>query len=159
MTLEQIGKRFLLSRERIRQIESRAMWKLRHPVTDAGARNSLSPGWSIVSRRQMGEMAVCPHCGAQTDSPEGHKHVPGGATACTLRRVDGHPGGMRANVAGARALARALIASLSPAGRFGRCPVARLPKQCNGLRSRVQPDRAVEAPIRRHRVFQSLAQW
>jgi RNA polymerase sigma factor (sigma-70 family) len=40
-TLEQIGERFELTRERIRQIEVQAMWKLQHPVVDTGARELL----------------------------------------------------------------------------------------------------------------------
>ena len=34
-TLEEVGKHFNLTRERIRQIEARAMAKLRHPAHDA----------------------------------------------------------------------------------------------------------------------------
>jgi RNA polymerase sigma factor (sigma-70 family) len=40
-TLEQVGERFNLTRERIRQIEERAMSKLRHPSSDTGARDLL----------------------------------------------------------------------------------------------------------------------
>jgi RNA polymerase sigma factor (sigma-70 family) len=40
-TLEQIGERLNVSRERIRQIEARALEKLRHPVVDIGARDLL----------------------------------------------------------------------------------------------------------------------
>jgi RNA polymerase sigma factor (sigma-70 family) len=40
-TLEQVGERFNLTRERIRQIEARAMSKLRHPSSDTGARDLL----------------------------------------------------------------------------------------------------------------------
>jgi RNA polymerase sigma factor (sigma-70 family) len=40
-TLEQIGERFNLTRERIRQIEAKAMSKLRHPSSNADARNLL----------------------------------------------------------------------------------------------------------------------
>ena len=40
-TLEEVGERFDLTRERIRQIEARAMSKLRHPSTDTGARGLL----------------------------------------------------------------------------------------------------------------------
>jgi DNA-directed RNA polymerase sigma subunit (sigma70/sigma32) len=36
-TLDQVGRQFGLTRERIRQIEARAMSKLRHPSTDRGA--------------------------------------------------------------------------------------------------------------------------
>jgi RNA polymerase sigma factor (sigma-70 family) len=40
-TLEQIGERFNLTRERIRQLEAKAMTRLRHPSTDRGARELL----------------------------------------------------------------------------------------------------------------------
>ncbi|MFY8237901.1 MAG: sigma-70 family RNA polymerase sigma factor, partial [Ilumatobacteraceae bacterium] len=38
-TLEEVGEHFNLTRERIRQIEARAMSKLRHPSSDTGARD------------------------------------------------------------------------------------------------------------------------
>jgi RNA polymerase sigma factor (sigma-70 family) len=41
-TLEEVGEQFDLTRERIRQIESRAMSKLRHPSSDMGARDLLA---------------------------------------------------------------------------------------------------------------------
>jgi RNA polymerase sigma factor (sigma-70 family) len=41
-TLEQVGEHFNLTRERIRQIEARAMSKLRHPSSDTGARDFLA---------------------------------------------------------------------------------------------------------------------
>ena len=41
-TLEEVGKHFNLTRERIRQIEARAMSKLRHPSSDTGARDLLT---------------------------------------------------------------------------------------------------------------------
>ena len=40
-TLDEVGEHFSLTRERIRQIEARAMSKLRHPSTDRGARELL----------------------------------------------------------------------------------------------------------------------
>jgi len=40
-TLEEVGARFELTRERIRQIESHAMAKLRHPSNECGARDLL----------------------------------------------------------------------------------------------------------------------
>jgi RNA polymerase sigma factor (sigma-70 family) len=40
-TLEDVGHYFNLTRERIRQIEARAMSKLRHPSSDTGARDLL----------------------------------------------------------------------------------------------------------------------
>ena len=41
-TLDEVGAHFNLTRERIRQIEARAMSKLRHPTLDRGARELLS---------------------------------------------------------------------------------------------------------------------
>ena len=41
-TLEEVGEHFGLTRERIRQIEARAMSKLRHPSSDTGARDLLA---------------------------------------------------------------------------------------------------------------------
>ena len=41
-TLEEIGECFDVTRERIRQIEARAMSKLRHPSSDTGARDLLA---------------------------------------------------------------------------------------------------------------------
>ncbi len=41
-TLEEVGEIFGLTRERIRQIEARAMSKLRHPSIEAGARDLLA---------------------------------------------------------------------------------------------------------------------
>ena len=41
-TLEQVGKHFGLTRERIRQIEARAMSKLRHPSSETGAADFLT---------------------------------------------------------------------------------------------------------------------
>ena len=41
-TLEEVGEHFNLTRERIRQIEARAMSKVRHPSSDTGARDLLS---------------------------------------------------------------------------------------------------------------------
>ena len=41
-TLEEVGESMNLTRERIRQIEARAMSKLRHPSSDTGARDLLT---------------------------------------------------------------------------------------------------------------------
>jgi len=41
-TLEEVGRHFNLTRERIRQIEAKAMSKLRHPSIDNGARDLLN---------------------------------------------------------------------------------------------------------------------
>jgi RNA polymerase sigma factor (sigma-70 family) len=40
-TLDEVGEVFSLTRERIRQIEARAMSKLRHPSLDRGAHELL----------------------------------------------------------------------------------------------------------------------
>jgi len=40
-TLEEVGEHFDLTRERIRQIEAKAMSKLRHPSVNTGARDLL----------------------------------------------------------------------------------------------------------------------
>jgi RNA polymerase primary sigma factor len=41
-TLDEVGRHFCLTRERIRQIEARAMAKLRHPMVDVGSEDLLS---------------------------------------------------------------------------------------------------------------------
>jgi RNA polymerase sigma factor (sigma-70 family) len=41
-TLEEVGDAFGLTRERIRQIEARALSKLRHPSIEAGVRDLLA---------------------------------------------------------------------------------------------------------------------
>ena len=41
-TLRAVGEHFNLTSERIRQIEARAMSKLRHPSSDSGARDLLA---------------------------------------------------------------------------------------------------------------------
>ena len=41
-TLDEVGAHFNLTRERIRQIEARAMSKLRHPTLDRGARELIT---------------------------------------------------------------------------------------------------------------------
>ena len=54
-TLEEVGEHFNLTRERIRQIEARAMSKLRHPSSDTGARGParrLSPRGLAVADRE-----------------------------------------------------------------------------------------------------------
>ena len=40
--IARVAKHFNLTRERIRQIEARAMSKLRHPSSDTGARDLLT---------------------------------------------------------------------------------------------------------------------
>ncbi len=41
-TLDEVGTQFHLTRERIRQIEARAISKLRHPTLDRGAQDLLN---------------------------------------------------------------------------------------------------------------------
>ena len=49
-TLEEVGKQFDVTRERIRQIEAKALRKLRHP----SARSSCAASWiSIDSQRLL----------------------------------------------------------------------------------------------------------
>ena len=43
-TLEDVGKRFGVTRERVRQIEAKALSKLRHPCTPPGLRTMALPG-------------------------------------------------------------------------------------------------------------------
>jgi RNA polymerase primary sigma factor len=43
-TLEEVGRRFGVTRERVRQIESRTMAKLRHPLRSAKLRDYLDEG-------------------------------------------------------------------------------------------------------------------
>ena len=74
-TLEEVGEHFNLTSERIRQIEARAMSKLRHPSTDTGARDLLAGvvaekreqrrgGRSPRSSVRTGEAAPCTRGGA-----------------------------------------------------------------------------------------------
>ena len=42
-TLEEVGKEFALTRERIRQIEAKALSKLRHPCLPNNLREALAP--------------------------------------------------------------------------------------------------------------------
>ena len=51
-TLEEVGQRFHLTRERIRQIEAKAMSKLRHPSVDFGLRECLAEGSSEARRNE-----------------------------------------------------------------------------------------------------------
>jgi len=44
-TLEQVGEHFGLTRERIRQIEARALSKLRHPSTERGGLTVARGSW------------------------------------------------------------------------------------------------------------------
>ena len=43
-TLEQVGREFRVTRERIRQIEAKALTKLRHPTSPPGLRALVSHG-------------------------------------------------------------------------------------------------------------------
>ena len=49
-TLEEVGQSFAVTRERIRQIEAKALWKLRHPSRSRKLRAFLAPG--LVLRQQ-----------------------------------------------------------------------------------------------------------
>ena len=51
-TLEEVGQRFHLTRERIRQIEAKAMSKLRHPSVDFGLRECLAEGSPEARRNE-----------------------------------------------------------------------------------------------------------
>ncbi|MFI5284556.1 MAG: sigma-70 family RNA polymerase sigma factor, partial [Candidatus Dormibacterales bacterium] len=46
-TLEEVGKRFGVTRERIRQIESRALHKLRHPIRSKKLRDHVDLAWGL----------------------------------------------------------------------------------------------------------------
>jgi len=45
-TLEEVGREFKLTRERIRQIEAKALRKLRHPIRSRKLRNFLDLSYS-----------------------------------------------------------------------------------------------------------------
>ncbi len=72
-TLEEVGEHFNLTRERIRQIEARAMSKLRHPSSDTGRATSSR---SERSARR----ALTGHVGASFAEPAQHaaRHEPHG---------------------------------------------------------------------------------
>nr|MDQ6910807.1 sigma-70 family RNA polymerase sigma factor [Actinomycetota bacterium] len=53
LTLEEVGRKFNLTRERIRQIEAKALSKLRHPATPAEAQNSEDDE-TLISRLGAG---------------------------------------------------------------------------------------------------------
>ena len=44
-TLEEVGQVFAVTRERIRQIEAKALRKLRHPLRSGHVRTFLEPSW------------------------------------------------------------------------------------------------------------------
>ena len=66
-TLEEVGEHFNLTRERIRQIEARAMSKLRHPSSDTGARGPAD-GLSRPAAGRSGASAP-PERGRATIAP------------------------------------------------------------------------------------------
>jgi DNA-binding CsgD family transcriptional regulator len=82
-TLEEVGEHFNLTRERIRQIEARAMSKLRHPSSDTGARDLL---------------AVCRPTSRCAGPPRGARHLradplaPRLGTVARRSRVGADPG-------------------------------------------------------------------
>ncbi len=93
-TLEEVGEHFNLTRERIRQIEARAMSKLRHPSSDTGARDLLA---RLVACRH--EEAAHPHrlrCAGLDRGQEGS-----GAVTAPLRRHHHHTPTARATAAAA----------------------------------------------------------
>ena len=51
-TLEEVGQHFHLTRERIRQIEAKAMSKLRHPSVDVGLQEFLAEDWPETRRKE-----------------------------------------------------------------------------------------------------------
>jgi DNA-directed RNA polymerase sigma subunit (sigma70/sigma32) len=53
LTLEQVGRHFELTRERIRQIESKALTKLRHPSTPT-TRRELTALLEVRARKRAG---------------------------------------------------------------------------------------------------------
>ena len=114
-TLEEVGEHFNLTRERIRQIEARAMSKLRHPSSDTGARDLLAvlarlrpPGatsrgsaWRLrrVALPCRHEEAAHPHrlrCAGLDRGQEGS-----GAVTAPLRRHHHHTPTARATAAAA----------------------------------------------------------
>lgn len=64
-TLEEIGKSLDLTRERIRQIEEKALKKLRHPIR----RHLLAPFWSILSKPAESQDHPHKRGGTQTFPP------------------------------------------------------------------------------------------
>jgi RNA polymerase sigma factor (sigma-70 family) len=66
LTLEQVGRQFELTRERIRQIESKALTKLRHPSTPSN-RRELTALLDARARRRAGRGTTAPR-------PRAHAH-------------------------------------------------------------------------------------
>ena len=50
-TLEEVGQNFAVTRERIRQIEAKALRKLRHPLPEPET-SVISRRWQLVSAAQ-----------------------------------------------------------------------------------------------------------
>ena len=119
-TLEEVGEHFNLTRERIRQIEARAMSKLRHPSADTGARD-LSP--SELLRRA--EDCAPPPRGLRRSlrSHRAEGFVDGTPTSARLDRdcVFTADGAISRRIVGREACRRESRASSLCEGR-GRCP-------------------------------------
>ncbi|MBA3654139.1 MAG: sigma-70 family RNA polymerase sigma factor [Actinobacteria bacterium] len=66
LTLEQVGRQFELTRERIRQIESKALTKLRHPSTPSN-RRELTALLEVRARKRAGRGPAEPRPPAHSD--------------------------------------------------------------------------------------------
>ena len=69
-TLEEVGQQFSVTRERIRQIEAKALRKLKHPIAVAEA--------PLVPRQltSAGEARTSPRSSPRKRRPRGHEHQP-----------------------------------------------------------------------------------
>ena len=56
-TLEEVGRIFKVTRERVRQIEAKAVRKLQHPVRSQTARRIFGPGGGLIARRHDSQAA------------------------------------------------------------------------------------------------------
>jgi RNA polymerase primary sigma factor len=70
-TLEEVGQNFAVTRERIRQIEAKALRKLRHPSGRASSGRSSKDGRRLRPRASDSERAWCPERG--TGPPRGRQ--------------------------------------------------------------------------------------
>jgi len=57
-TLEEVGKRFAVTRERIRQIEAKALRKLRHPLRGRNLKAFVEKGGVLVALNRAAEFAI-----------------------------------------------------------------------------------------------------